>query len=162
MEPTEKKVEEVIIENKVEEKDLLTLKDEEILKLREERDNYKAAALQRKGRLPADSEVLGEDFDLFVEEKVKTILADKEISRREQEKTDEIRRMQKENAELRLAFQNRPGGSMGGSGSGSSVEVKDNVFSSAQIDELTKRAKRIGADPVKFIESAKGNLTRKS
>lgn len=140
-----------------EEVDVLTEKDEEIARLRKERDNYKAAALSRKGKLPADNEFFGEDFDEFVDSKVKSVLADQEIARREREKEDEIRRIKRENAELRLAAQNRPGATTGGD-SGSSVEVKDNTFTEEQLAHLRRTAERLKADPEKFIENAKKNL----
>lgn len=142
--------------------DIFAEKDAEIIKLREERDNYRNAALARKGKLPADSEILGDDFESFIEEKVKTVLADKELARRETEKENEITRIRKENSELRLAMQNRPNNSMGGSGGGSNVEVKDSVFSAAQITELTMRAQRLKIDPVKFIENTKANIARRN
>lgn len=167
MDPKDKK-EEVVIEQKPAEvqpqgePDILAQKEAEIAKLVEERDNYRTAALARKGKLAADSEFLGEDFDEFVDNKIKTVLADQEIARRNAEKDAELARIKKENAELRLAASNRPNASMGGIGGGSSVEVKDNVFSPQQIEVLTAKAKRIGADPVKFIESAKMNIARRN
>lgn len=137
-------------------------KDREIAKLKEERDNYRTVALTRKGKLPADSVVLGDDFDAFLDEKVKSVIADKEILRKEQERTDEIRRITKENSELRLALKNRPEGGIGGDSGSGGVEVKDNVFSAAQIEALRQRAVRLKADPEKFIENAKKNfLARK-
>ena len=167
MDPKDKK-EEVVIEQKPAEAqpqaepDILVQKDAEIAKLTEERDNYRAAALARKGKLAADSEFLGEDFDEFVDNKIKTVLADQEIARRNAEKDAELAKIRKENAEMRLALQNRPGGSMGGVGGGSNLEVKDNVFSPQQIEALTAKAKRLGADPVKFIENAKNNIARRN
>lgn len=147
----------------VDENDIIAQKDAEIARLIVERDNYKNAALARKGKLPADSEVFSdENFEAFMEDKIKSVLADKELAKKEQEREAEVNRLRRENSELRLAAQNRPGASMSGSGSGSSVEVKDNVFTQGQIEELTKKAKRLGADPVKFIEAAKQNLARRA
>lgn len=171
MDPKDNKGGEVIVKKEgevvpapvvVEEKSLLQQKDDEIAQLTTERNNYRTAALARKGKLPADSEFLGDDFDAFVDEKIKSALVDNEITRKQAEKDAEYARVMKENSELRLAAQNRPGGAMGGSGGGSTVEVKDNVFSAAQIDALTQKAKRLGADPVQFIEKAKQNLARRA
>jgi hypothetical protein len=148
--------EKVVIEAVVE-IDPIAQKDAEIAKLVEERDNYKTVALKRLGKLPADSEFLGEggkEIQDLIDDKVKEALLDKELARKQQEKDDEIRRMTKENAELRLALKNQPGKPLGGDG-GNSTEVKDNVFSPEQLAELTKKAKAINADPEKFIESAK-------
>lgn len=143
--------------------DPIAEKDAEIAKLREERDNYKTVALKRLGKLPADSEFLADESKesgLTVEEQVRKILLEKEISRKEAEKDTEIRKIAKENSELRLALKNRPNAGIGGD-SGSSSEVKDNVFSDAQLADLRNRATRLKADPEKFIEAAKKNLQKK-
>ena len=141
--------------------DPITAKDEEIAMLMEERDNYKEVALKRLGKLPGDSALFGEndkDISSIIEEKVKMALIDKEIARKELEKEVELKRILKENSELRLAIKNRPGEGIGsGEGSGG-LDVKDNVFSKDQIEDLKARAKRLGADPDKFIENAKKNL----
>ena len=144
----------------VEEVDLVALKDEEIAKLREERDNYKEVALKRLGKLPADSEFLGEsgkDINSLIEDKVKEALVNKEINSKEREKEDLYKKTLRENSELKLALKNRPGGSIGGE-SGAGVEVKDNVFSPEQIMALKAKATRLHADPEKFVENAKKNL----
>lgn len=144
--------------------DAIAAKDEEIAKLKEDRDNYKNVALKRLGKLPGDAEFLegvDEKSGLTVEEQVKKTLLDREIARKESDKDNEAKRLARENAELKLALKNRPGGSMGGD-SGSSSEVKDNVFSAAQIEELKARAKRLNADPIAFIQKAKDNLNRHS
>lgn len=160
----ENKVVEVpVVENKVEEPDPIALKDAEIARLKTERDNYKKVSLKRLGKLPNDAEFLSDEAKesgLTTEETVKQILIDREISRVEQDKDIEIKRIQKENAELRLSLKNRPGSSIG-SGSGGSSDVKDNVFSEAQLADLRARALRLKADPEKFIANAKNNLQRK-
>jgi hypothetical protein len=143
------------------EEDPITKKDEEIAKLKEERDNYKNVALKRLGKLPGDAEFLADGTtELSVAEQVKIALLDKEIEKANQDKEAEARRLAKENAELRLALKNRPGQSIGGD-SGASAEVKDNVFSPEQIADLKKRAERLKADPEKFVENAKQNLLRR-
>jgi hypothetical protein len=40
------------------------------------------------------------------------------------------------------------------------TKYKDNVFSKEQIFEIEKRAKRLGLDPVKYLENAKKNLLK--
>lgn len=144
--------------------DAITQKDEEIAKLKEERDNYKNVALKRLGKLPGDADFLegaDEKSGLTVEEQVKKALLENEIARTEQEKDREIKRMAKENAELRLSLKNRPGAGLG-SDSGASTEVKDNVFSPAQLEVLKAKAVRLGADPQEFIERAKKNIQSRS
>lgn len=136
---------------------------EENAKLIEERDNYKNVALKRLGKLPGDAEFLDKDGDgeLSVAEQVRIELLNREIDKNKEAEAKEIERIKKENTELRLAVKNKPGSSIGG-GSGSSTEVKDNVFSEAQIAELTKKATRLKVDPVEFIAKAKENLARRS
>lgn len=138
-------------------------RDAKIKKLEEERDNYKAVALKRLGKLPADAEFLDENADpetgLTVKEIVKNTLLEREIALAKAEKELEVKRLARENAELRLALKNRPDGGMG-SASGESAEVKDNVFSSQQIAALTARAKVLKIDPQKYIEKAKQNLSK--
>lgn len=139
----------------------LAVKDEEIAKLKEERDNYKAVALKRLGKLPGDADFLG-DKELTVAEQIKLALLDKEIDSAEKAKEDETKRLVRENSELKLALKNRPDTAMGGDNGGGGTEVKDNVFSTEQISELKKRAIRLKVDPEKFVEKAKKNfLARK-
>lgn len=161
----EKKVVEVITPVEVEkptEPDVIALKDEEIAKLNRDLSSYKTVALKRLGKLPGDQEFLDESKEsgLTVEEQVRKILIEKEISLREQEKNAEIKRINQENAELKLALKNRPQSSIGGD-SGTSLEVKDNVFSEAQLIVLRQKAARLKADPEKFIEAAKKNFQSK-
>ncbi len=141
--------------------DLIAEKDEKIAKLVEERDNYKNVALKRLGKLPDDAEFLGgKDEDgnqLSVAEQVRIALLDSEIEKERRNKEDEVKRITKENAELRLALKNRPGGSIGGD-SGGSVSTKDNVLSDSQIIELRAKAVRLKVDPEKFVENFKKNL----
>ena len=134
--------------------------EEENAKLREERDNYKNVALKRLGKLPADSEFLGEtgkEISSLIEDKVKEVLLEREIGSKEREKEELFRKTLKENAELRLLAKNRPGGSIGSEG-GTVLEVKDNVFSPEQIAKLKETALKIKADPDKFVEQAKKNF----
>ena len=143
--------------------DPIEAKDREITKLKEERDNYKNVALKRLGKLPGDANFVAseEKSGLTIEEEVKKTILDREIARIEQEKEFETRKLVKENSELKLALKNRPStGSVGGD-SGSSSTVKDNVFSEQQLAILTERAKRLKADPAKFIEQAKQNISKR-
>ena len=145
------------------EKDLLTLTQEKLAKAEEERDNYKNVALKRLGKLPNDAEFLndGEATELSVAEQVRLQLLEREVELANKEKSIAEAKLIKENAELRLALKNQPGVSSSGSSS-SSQEVKDNVFSEAQLADLRKRAARVNADPEAFIEKAKQNLKNRS
>ena len=142
--------------------DPIASRDEEIAKLKEERDNYKTVALKRLGKLPGDAEFFDKDKSesgLTTEEIVKQTLLEREIARKEQEKEADYKRMARENAELKLALKNRPGSGTIGNDAGASADVKDNVFSPSQIEALTAKAKRLKVDPAKFIEKAKANFT---
>lgn len=140
--------------------DPIAERDAQIAKLKEERDNYKNVALKRLGKLPGDADFSQvSESGLTVEEAVKKALLEREIEAKELERESEIKRLTRENAEFRLALKNRPGSSLGGD-SGGSAEVKDAVFSDEQIKTLTERAKRLGADPEKFIQKAKENLSK--
>lgn len=135
-------------------------KDEEIARLKEDRDNYKAVALKRLGKLPGDAEFLGNE-KLSVAEQVRLALLDKEIDAAEKAKEDETKALVRKVSELTLALKNRPNQATGGEGGGSAIEVKDNVFSAEQINELKKKALRLKADPDKFVENAKKNFLAK-
>jgi hypothetical protein len=149
-------------ETTVEVADPLAEKDKEIARLTQEKDNYKAVALKRLGKLPGDADFMG-DSELSVAEQIKLALLDKEIENQNKLKEDETKKILRENAELKLALKNRPTTSIGGGdGSSSSVEVKDNIFSNEQIVVLTERAKKLGVDPEKFVEKAKQNFQSRS
>ena len=153
----EKKEEEVVV-------DPIVLRDERIAKLEEERDNYKNVALKRLGKLPGDADFMDEEASksgLTVEEIVKNTLLEREIAREKSDKDLEIKKILRENAELRLSLKNRPVESVGVSSSGTSAETKDNSLSPSQIDQLNDRAKKLGLDPVKLLESYKKGLAKK-
>jgi len=149
------KVEDVVIPAVIE-TDEVTKLGEEITKLTEERDNYKAVALKRLGKLPGDADFLG-DSELSVAEQVRLALLDREIEANKKAEKIATDKLIRENNELKLALKNRPGGSLGSEG-GAVAEVKDNVFSPEQIEALKKKAISLKADPEKFIERAKQNL----
>lgn len=145
----------------LEEVDMIAEKDAKIAKLSEDLENYKAVALKRLGKLPGDADFLaGGDDDkkeLSVGEQIKIALFEKEIESEKLAKDKEVNNLKNKVSELTLALKNRPESSLGGD-SGSVVEVKDNVLTTGQIEELKKRATRLGVDPDKFVESAKKNL----
>lgn len=141
--------------------DPIAEKDKEIAKLTEERDNYKNVALKRLGKLPGDEGFVAgidEKTGLTIEETVKKTLVEDKLIKTENERKIETDRLVKENAELRLAAKNKPGAALGGGGAGEGPEVKDNVFSEAQLADLRRRATLIKADPEKFIEAARKNI----
>lgn len=140
--------------------DPLAEKNARIAQLEEERDNYKAVALKRLGKLPGDAEFLaGEEGqkELTVAEQVRIELLNREIETEKKAKEDETRRLIRENNELKLALKNRPDTPMGGESSGDK-EVKDNVFSPEQVKIMKEKALRLKVDPDKFVETAKKNF----
>jgi hypothetical protein len=143
-------------------KDELTITQEKLVKAEEERDNYKAVALKRLGKLPGDAEFLNTTdgaAELTVAEQVRMVLLDREVETVKQAEKEATTKLIKENAELKLALKNRPGAGLGG-GSETGSEVKDNVFSEVQLTGLRARALRLKADPEKFIENAKANILK--
>lgn len=140
--------------------DPLAVKDELIAKLQEERDNYKAVAMKRLGKLEGDADFGKNGDGLTVAEQVRLALLDREIDAELRQKEDLYRKTIKENAELRLLVKNLPESHSigGGSDIGATVEVKDNVITEQQRAALTAQAKRLGADPEKFIANFKANL----
>lgn len=161
MNPEDNKEVEVIVPV-VEEKSELELVQEQLAKAIEERDNYKNVALTRKGKLSGDADFFkeGNESELSVAEQVRIALLERDVEKTLEAERQAQAKLIRENTELRLALKNRPGSSIGGD-SGSSSETKDNVFSVAQIAELTAKAKRLGAEPEKFIQKAKENLMKR-
>lgn len=141
------------------EADPVAQKDALITKLTIERDNYKNVALKRLGKLSNDADfIAGEDgTEMTVAEQIKIALLDKEIDSEKKAKDELYTKTLRENAELKLALKNRPQGSIGGD-STTTVAVKDNVLTDAQIADLTAKANRLKADPEKFIENFKKTL----
>jgi hypothetical protein len=148
----------VVVETIIE-KDELTIIRERLSKVEEERDNYKNVALKRLGKLPGDAEFLGAESELSVAEQVRLELLNREVEIARQADRDIAVKLSKENAELRLAFKNQPGSSIGGDSTGSQ-EVKDNVFSEAQLVAMRERARRLKLDPERYIENTKLNLQK--
>lgn len=144
----------------------LTAKDAEIAKLSSDLANYKNVALKRLGKLPGDADFVAgidEKTGLTVEETVRKTLLEQKLITADEEKNSIVTKVLKENAELRLAIKNRPSTGLGGEGSGGSgPEVKDNVFSEAQLTALRARATVLKLDPEKYIEKAKANIQSRS
>lgn len=140
----------------------LTKLQEKLAKAEEDRDNYKAVALKRLGKLPGDDSFASKDGEeLSVAEQVRIALLDREVEDVRKAEKAENARLIRENSELRLAAKNRPGSSGIGGDSGSSSSVKDSTFSESQIATLTAKALRLKTDPIKFIQNAKDNLTKR-
>jgi len=158
----DEKKEEIVTPEVVVEKTELELALERAEKAESDRDNYKAVALKRLGKLPGDAEFLDKDGngELSVAEQVRLELLNKEVEESRKAEKEAKEKIIKENAELRLALKNRPGASIGG-GSGETLEVKDNILSEQQIAVLRSKAERLKVKDVDaFIETAKKNLLK--
>lgn len=145
--------------------DVIAEKDAKISKLEQDLANYRNVALKRLGKLPGDTDFVkgaDETTGLTVEETIRKTLLEGEYAKTTAEKDEVARKLQKENSELKLALKNRPETSIGGSGEGSSVVVKDNVLTEEQEKEILKRAEMLKVkDPQAFLEQAKKNLLQK-
>ena len=130
-----------------------------LAKMTEERDNYKTGLLQQKGKLQSDGFNNEDVSDMSVSEQVKLALMEEKISEARMVKEEEMKRILRENSELKLALKNRPEGSIGSGAGSNAVEVKDNVFSNDQVEVLKQKAIRLKVDPDKFVANAKKNLS---
>lgn len=140
--------------------EVLKEKDAKIVKLQQDRDNYRKGMLKYKKQ----SEENPEDKS-FEEEKIKQIvqeaLISSEISRESTEKDAIIQKIAKENSELRTTLQNKSQvPSMPGGSSQPQDDVKLETLTKDQKDELTAAAIAIGQDPAKFIDRAVQNLRK--
>lgn len=146
-------------DGQVDYKALLAAKDAELVKAREERENYKKGMLKAKGKILEDGANDEPTVDNLVEQGVQAqLLATKEETL-EREKAEIYERALRENAELRTAIANR--GQITTDSVGVSSEPtmvpKGQFFSDAQI--ATLKAK--GWDDAK-IEKAKQNMLKGS
>lgn len=140
---------------------LLSQKDAEIAKVREEKDNYRKGLLQAKGKLPEDTEIdtqNPEQLEALIDRKVNERILSTKEAQLQAEKDSALKAVLKRNKELELALKNR-GQITSTSAQGSNqdkLEVKtDSYFSTEQINDLKKR----GWDDKK-IEAAKQNMLK--
>lgn len=121
----------------------LTAKEEELNKVRIERDNYRKGMLKAKGKIPDDYSQDDDkpDLDDLVAQKVQEALLATKEAQIEAEKQQLLAKMAKENSELKIALANRSQVGSGGTGANQDggMEVKNQFFSDAQIADLKKR-----------------------
>lgn len=139
----------------------LAAKDAELVKVREEKENYRKGMLKAKGK-PADSGKGAQDGELSLEEKiaeaVKAQMLDSAEVRIQREKDEVSAKILKENRELRLAMANKSQISNGSVGASSETTIESKAgqfFSDAQLADLKKR----GFDDKK-IEMLKKNILK--
>lgn len=140
---------------------LLSQKDAELAKVREEKDNYKKGLLQAKGKLPKEDYMDNnqpEDMEAIIERKVNEKLLSTREAQIQAERDDALKSLLKRNKELEVALKNRgqiTSTSAQGSNQDKPEGKTDNVLSNDQIKELKKR----GWDDKK-IENFKVNLKK--
>lgn len=135
----------------------ITEKDEKIVKLTTERDNYRRGLIAKKGKNDK-----GEDIELTVDEKIaagiEEALLNSSISRESSEKDEIIKKALARNKELEITIKNRSQIMITEGGSGNEVKVvpKDPILS----EEKLKQLKGMGWDDKKiarFKENLKKN-----
>lgn len=141
----------------------LTKANEKIVKLGEEKENYRKGMLKAKGKIPDEddnSSNNGEDID----SKVSRIVQQKMLETREAQaladRDNLVSKITKENKELKLALKNR-GQVTSTSAQGSNQDRQegkiDNILSNEQLNSLKAKGWND-----KKIEEFKKNLTRTS
>lgn len=140
---------------------LLKQKDEELLKVREEKENYRKGMLKAKGKLPDDAETDNQDHesvDSLIEKKVKETFLSTREAQIQAEKDAAIAALAKRNRELEVALKNR-GQITSATPVGTNQEIPvskvDSYFSEEQIRSLKAK----GYDDKK-IERLKQNMIK--
>lgn len=134
----------------------LAEKDAEIVKLSEERNNYKKGMLKAKGKID-DIDDTEESIDEKIDRKVQERLLDSQFIKAQKDKEDIIKQVLARNKELETAIKNRSQISSAGMGSSSDEKLiaKDNILT----DEHLKALKGKGWDDKK-IALYKQNLVK--
>lgn len=141
----------------------LKAKDERIQKLQQERDNYRNMGLKYKKAAEIDGEVTPDEdkFRQIAQQVAQETLLGSEIARANAEKDDFIRKMAKENAELRATVANKAQiSNMPGGASQPNDNVTVEKLAPDQKAELEAKARELGVDPVKFVKQAVEHLSK--
>jgi hypothetical protein len=140
-------------------------KDAEIARLAKEKDNYKRGLLVAKGKLPEDDYQDGEDVEVKMRRIVQEELINSQLAKTQAEKDNVIRKMAKQNEELRLAVKNRTQVNSANSVgfSNEEPEVKKEIWSKDQLEQFKSigDAAGIKLDPSKVAENYKKYLNSK-
>lgn len=119
---------------------LLSEANARIAQLATERDNYKKGMLKAKGKISDDEDDEdAPDMREIARQEALAVLADTDYVKATTERDTIITKIAKENAELRLAIQNKPGTGTGGGSNQDTQKVKDNVLSEDQERDLRAR-----------------------
>jgi hypothetical protein len=138
----------------------------EKMKLAEERENYRKAALNAKKQLRnnsygAEEEEEDEDLDARI---ARVVVATQQSSREaeiDRQKQALLDKALKENEELKRALTSRSGGSPASVGANlDRPEVKPNLgFSPEQESALRTRAKMLGFEPESYLRDVANNMS---
>lgn len=133
--------------------EVLEAKDAELVKIREEKENYKRGLLKAKGKLDEDDDSDSPDIDTLIDRKVnEKFLASKETQLLK-EKDEAIKALAKRNRELETTLKNRSQISTGvsqGTSEENVVKVSDNILSAEQIKSL--KAKGWNDDKIELFK----------
>ncbi len=137
---------------------IMAAKDEELAKVKLEKENYRKGLLKAKGKIP-DVEVTDDDTTETQEEMTRRIVREEQLAGQEAqlsaEKDAALAAIIKQNQELRLAMksQNAVGsGGVSGNQAKNEIKVTTDFFSAEQLADLKKR----NLDP----EKVKANLLK--
>lgn len=136
----------------------LKAKDDEIIRIRKERDDYKAMGLKYKAKAKEE----GKDADdEDMEDKMRRVAREEYLatqeSRLSKEKDEYISKMSTELREAKLALANKPNGTSTSAGGNSAAEdnkPKDNFFSENQLAEIRKQVQMMQKQGIKISEEA--------
>lgn len=128
----------------------------ELIKTREERENYKKGLLKAKGKLPDDGASVGDGTSETQEEMLRRIVREEQSRSKEallEAKKDALTEtLLKQNRELRLTIQGKASagsGVVGGGQDKNDTKPTTEFFSATQLEEIKKK----GLDPEKVKEN---------
>ncbi len=141
----------------------LKARDERITKLQMERDNYRKMGLKYKKEADDTGEIATDEEKIrqIAAQTAQEIILGSDIARANAEKDEFIKKIAKENSEMRATIANKAQiSNMPGGASQPSEIVTVEKLASDQKAELEAKARELGVDPVKFIASAVKNLSK--
>lgn len=141
----------------------LKARDERIQKLQEEKDNYRKMGLKWKKEASNDDDKLSDEEKIrqIAQQTAQEMILGSELARANAEKEEIIKKMAKENAELKATVANKAQiSNMPGGASQPNDKITVEKLAPEQKAELEAKARELGVDPVKFIAKAVENLAK--
>lgn len=152
-----------VVEVKKEQPDYLAelkTRDEKIAQLQRDRDNYRTGMLKYKKQAEPEEEPKPDQEERF-RQIAREELITSELARANSEKDEFIKRIAKENTELRTAVANKSQiSNMPGGASQPNDKFTVEKLTSEQKAQLEEQARILGVDPTKFIQKAVENLEK--